>query len=185
MQDAARIVSFTGRDRPGIVERLAAVVAEAGGNWEESRMARLGGCFVAMVKVSLPASRVAALGAAFEDLGALGLVRVTDVEGDEDAPAGRRMRLELTGADHPGIVRDVSRVLAAQRVNIAEMSTERLAAPMSGDQLFTAVAELTLPAGLSASALRRELEQLAADLVVDIALADPEESTPVDGRSGG
>ena len=39
------VMTVIGKDRTGLVESLASLVAEHGGNWLESRMCRLGGEF--------------------------------------------------------------------------------------------------------------------------------------------
>ncbi|MEO0415151.1 MAG: ACT domain-containing protein, partial [Verrucomicrobiota bacterium] len=44
-------VHVVGTDRPGLVEELSRAVAAAGGNWEESRLARLHGQFAGVVRV--------------------------------------------------------------------------------------------------------------------------------------
>jgi glycine cleavage system regulatory protein len=167
------ILTFTGPDRPGIVRLLARLVADHGGNWEESRSASLAGRFAGILKVTLAEERVEAFSAALAALGAEGL-RVLVERGELGAPVPglRRLRLELTGADHEGIVRDVAHVLAEHGVNIDELSTEHTSAPMSGDALFTAVALSDCPSTVRASELRRALEQLADDLVVSIALQE-------------
>ena len=43
---------------------------------------------------------------------------------------------------------------------------------MSGETLFKAAARLQLPDGCDLSALKRDLERIAADLLVDVALAE-------------
>ena len=43
-----------GRDRPGLVQRLASLVADHGGNWLESRMSRLGGEFAGILRLTVP-----------------------------------------------------------------------------------------------------------------------------------
>ncbi len=84
----------------------------------------------------------------------------------------RAVRLELMGADHRGIVRDLSTALARRRVNVEDLQTGCVDAPMSGEKLFQATARLHLPPGLSLDDLRRELESVAQDLMVDVALVD-------------
>ena len=51
------VVTITCPDRPGIVERVTDVVVAHGGNWEESRLARLGGDFAGIAMVSVPSER--------------------------------------------------------------------------------------------------------------------------------
>jgi glycine cleavage system regulatory protein len=84
----------------------------------------------------------------------------------------------LLGNDRPGIVRDISRVLAQHGVNIEELETEVESASMSGELLFHARAALALPEGADLEALRADLEQLANELMVDLQIdaeRDPDE----------
>ncbi len=76
------------------------------------------------------------------------------------------------GQDRPGIIRQISRTLATFGVNVEELHTECLSAPMSGEALFKAVAKLRLPADRDAAELRKALEKIASDLLVDISFAE-------------
>ncbi len=163
------VLTVVGPDRPGIVERVADLVARHEGNWLESRMCRLGGQFAGIVRIVTPAHRRADLAAALRGLGAEGLA--VEVYGDAPyslRPAAAAAQIELVGQDRPGIVRQVAAVLAARGVNVEELATECVSAPMSGETLFKARAWLQLPEGCDVPALRTELERIAADLLVDI-----------------
>ena len=48
------VMTVIGPDRPGLVDSVAALVAEHGGNWLESRMSRLGGHFAGILRVDVP-----------------------------------------------------------------------------------------------------------------------------------
>lgn len=165
-------MTVLGRDRTGLVESIARLVSEHGGNWLESRMCRLGGEFAGIVRVSLPSANHSALATALQSLEARGLSVVVrpDIAPADDAPR-RVTTLELIGHDRPGIVRQITRALAAQDVNVEELSTELLSAPMSGETLFKATATLLLPEQCELPALRREIEKIASDLMVDVSLA--------------
>ena len=170
------VITFTGPDRPGIVDRLARTVAEHGGNWEESRSASLVGRFAGILQVTAPDSSADDLIDALRGFEKDGLRVLVERGEPEERPAARRLlRLELTGADHEGIVRDVAHSLAKHGVNIEDLVTEHTSAPMSGHVLFRAVALLDCPPEVAAEDLERELEQLADDLVVEI---DIHEATP-------
>lgn len=165
------VLTLIGPDRPGLVEAVAERVTAHGGNWLESRMARLAGQFAGVLRVELPDAGVAALEAALRELEALGL-RVV-VHGGTAAPEeGLEMELEAVGQDHPGIVRDISQVLVRHGVNIAELTTDRRSAPMAGGPLFVARARITVPAGVDAERLQRDLERIAHDLMVELKLAE-------------
>jgi glycine cleavage system regulatory protein len=166
-------MTVLGRDRTGLVESIARLVSEHGGNWLESRMCRLGGEFAGIVRVSVPEARQAALIQALRALQAQGLsVAVRPDAATAKAAPGRMTTLELVGHDRPGIVRQITRVLAAQGVNVEELATELVSAPMSGELLFKARAALRLPDTCELGQLRRDLERIASDLMVDVTLVE-------------
>jgi glycine cleavage system regulatory protein len=167
------VMTVIGPDRTGLVESVARVVANHGGNWLESRMCRLGGEFAGILRVEIPAESKVALLAALQDLQRNGLQIV--VRADQPvatAQAGRQTELEIVGNDRPGIVREIASALARANVNVEEFSSEVVSAPMSGETLFKANARLQLPAGCDLAALKADLEKIAADLLVDVALAE-------------
>ena len=160
-------------DKPGLVESLSATVASHGGNWMESRMARLGGQFAGILKVSVEPGRVDALAKDLRELESSGLhVVVERSHRGEGGSAWRELELELVGNDRPGIIRDISQALAACGVNVDELESECESAPMSGGMLFKARASLRVPAEVSIDALREALEEIANDLMVDLSLDD-------------
>ena len=172
------VLTLLGPDRPGVVEAVADAIAAHGGNWLESRMAHLAGKFAGILRVEVPADRATALGNALAALEGRGLRIVIDSGGGADSdsglPAGeaRLMELELVGLDRPGLVREVSRLLAQQKINVEELATDRSSAPMSGEMMFRAHARIQVPAGIDSAAVRTSLERLAGDLMVEIHLAD-------------
>jgi glycine cleavage system regulatory protein len=171
---ATLVMTVIGADRPGLVQLLADRVAAHGGNWLESRLCHLGGQFAGLVSVEVPAGAAGALLAALQALESDGL-RVLAHAGPAAAPvaAGALGQLELIGHDRPGILREVSAVLAAHAVNVEELATERVSAPMDGAMLFQARATVLLPPGLAFPVLRGALEKIAADLMVDVQLRPP------------
>lgn len=169
----ALTLTLIGRDRPGLVRALSERVAASGGNWLESRMARLAGQFAGILLVDLPEAEVEHLLADLRALEGEGL-RATVERGlrEEAAAPHRSMTLELVGHDHPGIVRDIAEALAARGVNIEELTTRVVSASFSGERMFEAEARLRVPADLSPGELRDTLEVLANELMVDVRL-DP------------
>jgi len=167
------VMTIIGPDRTGLVESIARVVAEHGGNWLESRMCRLGGDFAGILRIELPAEKRQSLQQALQKLQEKGLqIIVRSDETAVTAAPGRQVRLEIVGHDRPGIVREITRVLAAAGVNVEEFSSECVSAPMSGEILFKAGTRLQLPAGCNLAALKSELEKIAGDLLVDLSFAE-------------
>ncbi len=134
-------------------------------------MARLAGQFAGIVLVSVDQQRSDELVAALRGLDSVGLqVIARSIPPPATGVTGTRTKLELTGTDRPGIVRDVSRVLASCGVNVEELESSVASAPMSGEPLFTARARLTVPTGVTTGELRAALETLGGELMVDLAV---------------
>ncbi len=175
---ATLVMTVIGVDRPGLVERVAARVADHGGNWLESRMCRLGGQFAGILRVEVADERRDELVNALRTLEVDGLEVIIHAEngvapGDRgtatgDGAKGSLVTIELVGNDRPGILRGVSGVFAAHGVNVEELTSERVNAPMDGGVLFKARATVLVPAHVKLASVRADLERLAADLMVDL-----------------
>ena len=165
-------MTMIGSDRPGLVELMSKTVTSNAGNWEASRMARLANRFAGILLIKVEAARADALGHALRTLEQHGLKIILEHGGDTAAPGGRAMHLELVGGDRPGITRAVTQALAARGVNVEELATSVVSAPDSGEPLFHLDAELRVPADVNAGELRRDLEGIAGDLMVDLDLED-------------
>jgi glycine cleavage system regulatory protein len=171
MEKTSLVLTILGADQPGLVDSLAAIVTAHDGNWVESRMAHLAGQFAGILRVEVAPNQAEALTTAIKNLAVDGLESIVCAEPLLAADkAGTLARLDLVGLDQPGIVRKISQVLAAKGVNVEELATECTAAPTTGQSLFHATAQLRLPQGLAVESLRLALEQVAADLMVDLTL---------------
>ncbi len=166
------VLTFIAHDRPGLVEQVAAAVSAVGGNWLESRMARLAEKFAGIARVEISADKVGVLKDALSALEAAGFALTIEETGAEPLPGGPRFNLELLGSDQPGIVHDVSRCLSEHGVSVEEMETDIRHAPMGGDTLFYARAKVRVPTGLGEDELRQALEALAGAMMVDITLRE-------------
>jgi glycine cleavage system regulatory protein len=168
------VLTLIGADRPGLVEAVAAIIAASGGNWVESRMTQLAGKFAGILRAELPPERVQGAVAALNALEARGLRVIVETAAHREAPpeGSRAMVLELVGVDRPGIVHEISQLLANAGINVEELTTNRTSAPMSGDMLFEARARVQIPLSTHLAELRAGLERAASDLMVDIKLEE-------------
>lgn len=170
----ALTLTLIGRDRPGLVRALSERIAVVGGNWLESRMARLAGQFAGILLVEVPAGEVDRLVADLRSLDAEGLhVTLAEDASEASTVPGRTLVLELIGQDRPGIVREIALVLAGQGVSIEELVTRVESGSFSGESLFHANASLRVPEAVDTERLRLLLEPLANELMVDVTLAPP------------
>jgi glycine cleavage system regulatory protein len=163
---ASLVLTAIGDDRAGLVSALAEVIIEHGGNWEQSRMAELAGKFAGIVQITVPDARADQLVAALEPLG--GVLDINVQIGTDEPPTVARVTLDLVGTDRPGIVHEISHVLAGHGVSIEQLTTGTSHAPMAGGMLFEARAVLELPAELDRRALQSALESVANELMVDL-----------------
>jgi len=169
----AMVFTFIGADKPGLVQKLAQTVGSHGGNWLESRMSELAGQFAGIVQVAvsdaqLPALRAALLALSGDELTVIVASDNRTGNGDDY----RHLRLSIIGNDRPGIVREVASALAARHINVREMDTSITSAPMSGDPLFEAVAEIQVPKTLNLDELNEQLDAIADALTVEIDLEE-------------
>lgn len=166
------VLSIIAEDRPGLVQTLAQVLADHGGNWIDSSMARLGGEFAGIVRVAVADDRAAAFEQALGALGEKGIA--VTVRRDTPLPprSGTSALLEVTGADRAGIVHQISQALAEAGVSIEALKTEVFSGSMSGGKLFSAEARILMPEGCTAPALRERLEAIAEDIMVDLELVE-------------
>lgn len=162
------VLTVIGPDRPGIVEQLSDQVLAVGGNWEESRMSRLAGKFAGLLRVSVDADLADQLADGLRGLIADNLIVVVEESAEMDVGGSRMLRLDLVGTDRPGIVRDISHVLAQNGVNIEELETEVASAAMSGEPLFHAHARVRVPGSKNMEEVRAVLEAMADHLMVDL-----------------
>jgi glycine cleavage system regulatory protein len=165
------IITFIGDDRPGLVEQLSSVIENNRGNWHESRLSQLGGKFAGLILVSLPVDDGASLEAELRALSASGLsVRVTPSGSDTTLATGRTITLTLIGPDRLGIVREVSRALAARQVNVVEMDSQVESAPMSGEMIFKARIDAQIPEDTDLDDLHDTLDEIADHMTLEIDL---------------
>jgi methionyl-tRNA formyltransferase len=167
----ALIVTVMGPDRPGIVSSLADRAQRFGANWAASRMARLAGEFAGMVHFDVPRESADALAASLQGLESSGLRVVIARSESGAAPAGLRgVALELVGDDRLGIVSSLTRILAERGISIEHIHTEIVGGQASGKHAFKVSAHLLVPKAITSEALSRDLEALANEMMVDIAL---------------
>jgi glycine cleavage system regulatory protein len=171
------VLTLIGPDRPGIVDIVSKVVAANGGNWLDSRMAHLAGKFAGVLRVEVADEQAAALEAALVRLSSSGLQVIVERSAPPDVAPLQVTEIDLLGLDRPGLVQEISELLATHRINVEDLSTDRPAAAMSGSRMFHANLRAAVPDGVDMAELHRGLERLAADLMVDIRLAESTGST--------
>jgi len=166
-----RILFLVGKDRPGIVDDVSSFLYERGANIEDSHMAAMGGRFTIMTLFSCSPEQLETIGAELDHLQSFGFevsLHEADDPGALPPHAGLPLSLEVVSMDHPGIVQKVVSILHRHNVNIQALDTRVTSAPLSGAPLFDLILEATVPAEQPIVDVKEELQQLAADLNLDL-----------------
>jgi glycine cleavage system regulatory protein len=160
------ILTFIGEDKPGIIENIAKIVFLHGGSWNDSRFSHMSGQFAGFAKVTVSKKQTALLVSDLRELTGL-LVKTTD-DTTTDSQYYKTVKLNIVANDRPGIVQEVSRVLAQQQVNVTEFNTQCNSAPNWGGSVFKAKIIVSLPANLENETLLSALETLGDDLILEL-----------------
>ncbi|MDP3851837.1 MAG: ACT domain-containing protein [Luteolibacter sp.] len=162
------VMTVLGSDRPGLVRSLADTVAKHGGNWLESRMARMAGQFAGIVRIECPGTAVDGLLDELKSPGIPGLTVQAVRESAQDVPNRHTLGVEVVGNDRPGIVRELTAAIAGAGGNVEELTTGLESAPMSGHPMFRARGVISIPENAEPAVLTAAIESLGGDLTVDI-----------------
>lgn len=171
------VFTLTGPDRVGIVEDVTGALLSIGGSVGTSRMARLGGAFAILMSATLPAARAGELESALGDLVSQGykLTIESATEAPETAYEGwATYRIELSGADHEGIVHEIAHGLSQRGINIESIETWTSRASVTGSPLFNMTATVMVPPSLDAAAWMADLAEAGEHANVDITVTPAE-----------
>ena len=167
------IIGFIGVDQPGIVGRLSHLVNSHGGSWQESQMVQLDGYFSGIASVDIDPTANDALKAELSAIDGL-TVNLLDSLGRGDR-GGQPVTLNIIGPDRTGILAEVSGAMASRNINVTNMVTRVEPASMSGELLFHADADVSLPGDTDLASLAAELDEIGNRLGVDVLIEDAPE----------
>lgn len=166
------VLTGTGRDKVGIVAKLAECLYELGCNLLDSSMTLLRGEFAIIVMVQLPNDETfSKLQSNLQTIEkTLGLsIHIRELNEDELKPAENPVNphiLSVYGADKPGIVAGITRILADNKINITDVQTT--STTTEGSDVFVMILEVSAPADLSSEQLESLLDEQVLKLGVDI-----------------
>jgi len=179
------IITILANDRPGIVKTISEVLVAHGASWIDSQMSNMDDKFAGLVRISVPADNAAELNKAMQGLHdadnklhllieeAIETAKETASEAvskNKSDHSHHDLKLELVGADRPGIIDDITSVLVRSNVNIIKLQSEQREAPMSSETLFWAKLHLGLPNSTDQEKVQQALEELSDKLMVDMVI---------------
>ena len=165
-------VSIVGRDRPGIVAALAAVLLRHRVNIEDSRMTILRGHLAMTLVIAGPdevdRTQLANYLESVRAELALDSITLAEIEQVPAEPSSEPSHVvSVYGVDHPGIVHAASRALAERDWNITDLET-RLAGGGEEGPLYAMVMEVALSDDASTDDLERALAPVATREQVEV-----------------
>jgi len=175
------IFTVLGQDRPGIVADVTEVLYKAGCNIEDSSMTILEGEFAMLLVVSLaPKLSTAELKSKFDSLIKKSNLHINIKNFEENTkretvPEPKNYVISVIGADKPGIVHHVAKLLALHGANITDVETKRIG---KGERVvYAMVLETNIPVNVPISEIESEFNELAKKLEVEITLKPIESLT--------
>ncbi|MBI3901363.1 MAG: glycine cleavage system protein R [Nitrosomonadales bacterium] len=163
------VITASGEDKVGLVDRLSSKITESGCNIEESRMAVLGGQFAFIMLVSGPWNALSKLEGQIEPLGnqiGLTIIHKRTQKRERTRPA-IPYSVEVVAMDHPGIVRNLSAYFSKNGINIEELQTDTYPAPHTGTPMFSVMMTVGIHADVHIPTLRSDFLDYCDDLNLD------------------
>lgn len=162
------------QDRPGVVEKIAKVLLLNNGSWLESNMSKLAGKFAGVLLVKIPQKNQAQLLEQLRELSSEGIKITAELTNNNDHDVDYRYLLSLVGNDRPGIIGELSSILARLNINVEELCTNCEDAPMSSELLFkaSAVVSFSKNSKINSASIQRELECLSDDFIIELELME-------------
>ncbi len=170
-----RLISLISDDHPGIVDAIAEKIADIGGSWLESRLSKLSGKFAGVIRVSIDSDKVEALETALYELSQQGIWSRVDAvsEGEPKTQTNNKVGyVHLLGPDRKGIVRELSKALVSEQINLSNLETSLSSMPYSGEPLFEATGELEIPNNVDIQAFHDKLYEIGDALALDISFSE-------------
>ncbi len=168
-------LSVVGKDRPGIVAEVSRVLFELGCNIADSTCTILSGQFAMILVIGhTEIASVSGIDPAFDPVRKkMGLTISLHALNDEEVSrekgfTGRPHVLSVYGADRPGIVYSVARVLASHDVNVTDLNTQVVGA--KDRPVYVMVLEVDIPESLDLKELDREFDKIRKDLSISISM---------------
>lgn len=163
------VITASGEDKVGLVDRLSSKIAESGCNIEESRMAVLGGQFALIMLLSGPWNALSKIegqmGVLGDQLG-LTIIHKRTQKRDRTQPL-IPYTVEVVAMDHPGIVRNLAAFFSRNGINIEELQTDTYPAPHTGTPMFSVIMTVGIHADVHIPTLRGNFLDYCDDLNLD------------------
>ena len=178
---AGYVLGMVGPDQLGIVSKVTKVVHEAGGSVAQSNSAALFGTFNVSMKIDIPPSADAAA-IRRQVWEALPNHQVSILEAIRTEADAFVARFDVSMADHPGVMNQVTSLMASHQLSVNQIVSAHETAPFGGTTLFTMSGVVSSPSAFDAATLLKDLAELERSKGIEVkleilALDEPEAAT--------
>ncbi|GAB2189604.1 ACT domain-containing protein [Sessilibacter sp. MAH1] len=171
MHDHAVMTVLTD-DKPGIVEFIANIIERNNGNWTESQLQHLHGKFAGILSITLESNLRAQLESDLQALTAKGIHYQLSWSSPTLPSTGKTAKLSVLGPDRTGIIKEIAQALAQRSINLLNLESRCTSAPWTGEALFEANAEISVPKSTDMEELVNKLSVITDELGLELTLED-------------
>lgn len=153
------ILYVKGKDRPGIISEISSEINNSKGNIETSKMIKLGSYFNILALIEINEINLEKLKSKLNNFSDLSITIDTTKKDENDKK--QLFYFRLKGADNEGIVHAFTNYFYNKNINILDLDSEIINAPITGQPLFFLKARILLTKELESKIIKKELIELS------------------------
>jgi len=160
------ILYVNGKDRIGLISDITKEISNLNGNIETSKMIKLAQEFNILILISIDNKKLDLLInnlSSYDDLN----VSVRKASRDNVKPDSEYIFI-LKGADTEGIVHQCTQLFSSLKINIIDLETHLINAPITGSPLFYIKAIISIPKDISLEMITKQIRSLESEANVKI-----------------
>ena len=161
------ITTVLGTLKPNLLQSLAQVSRAMGASWETSKVIKLDGQFVAMMRVMIDVDKEVALKQALEQQ----FAELTFVYADyaqESIPLSTECKLTLDCNDRSGLTHDMNEILNDLEISVDHQECYLVQVTSLGKTVYSAKLSLRLPQNVTVALLISQLETLSDNIRIEV-----------------
>ena len=155
------IINSFANDEPGLVSKISGIISLYNGNIIKSKMKKIDNIFSAIIIVNVHSNNKNSLIDKINQIPGLNSI-IKNIDIIEDSKINYKIySFSLECIDNEGIIHHFTKYLNNQKINIKEMNTSTLNAPVTGITLFKLDSLLCIPLALDLKDIKNKLNKLS------------------------